>query len=476
MIKITNIISFLIFLKISLCMIVFPFKAAYENKNGNINKDSKEYNSTHFLNDYFDRQLYITIKIGSPPQEVKVLLTSKYCAFKIGKSDHCIYSDEYLSYYNRNNSKDFSYTNMYNMTFQEFDNQKGFTAEDSMYAYTDINLKNEKKFDKIGFFLGSDTNEKLCGIIGFKMDNYDYHCNKINNIIRSFKSNDIINNYKWYLKYNTIDEGYFIIGSNMQELIINYNEKYLFSIESFMFGGTFPWGFFIKEIKCGKNREIISKEDKRGEIENDYSIIIGSETYYNYINKTFFYNYLQKGICMKNIWKKNQFYDYYIIECNKEQFGKEDYIKFPELIFDVKQEDFNGEFILDYNDLFTETKYKYFFNVIFNTYKNEIWTLGKQFIKKYPIMFDLDSKYINIYDLYSEGQTKNNENMNQDSKGIKTFLIILLIIVLVVVVGVLGYFLGKNLNKIRKRKANELNDDDYDYTSENNNAINDNQS
>ena len=261
----------------------------------------------------------------------------------------------------------------------------------------------------------------------------------------------------------------------MQELINNYNQKYLFSVESFIFGGTYPWGFYIKEIKCGKNREIISKENKRGEIENDYSIIIGSETYYKYINKTFFENYLQKGICKTNIWKKNKFYDYYIIECNKEQFGNEDLLKFPELIFDVKKEDFNGEFILDYNDLFTETKYKYFFNVIFSTYINEIWTLGKQFIKKYPIMFDLDSKMIDIYDIYNEEQSQNNENMNQDSKGIKTFLIILLIIVLVVVVGVLGYFLGKNLNKIRKKKANELNDDDYDYTSGDNKAINSNQ-
>ena len=90
-------------------------------------------------------------------------------------------------------------------------------------------------------------------------------------------------------------------------------------------------------------------------------------------------------------------------------------------------------------------------------------------------MFDLDSKMIDIYDLYNEEPTKNNENMNQDSKGIKTFLIILLIIVLIIIVGFLGYFLGKNLNKIRKRKANELNDDDYDYTSGDNKEINSNE-
>ena len=42
-----------------------------------------------------------------------------------------------------------------------------------------------------------------------------------------------------------------------------------------------------------------------------------------------------------------------------------------------------------------------------------------------------------------------------------------------IVFGTICYFLGKNLNKSKKKRANELKDDDYDYTQvENNNAIN----
>ena len=37
------------------------------------------------------------------------------------------------------------------------------------------------------------------------------------------------------------------------------------------------------------------------------------------------------------------------------------------------------------------------------------------------------------------------------------------IALLVIIVGVLGYFLGKYFNKIRKKRANELTDDDYEY-------------
>ena len=164
------------------------------------------------MNEYFIQLNYIIIEIGNPPQELKILLIYQDCGFKIGKSKKCINNKNYLSYYNRNISFDFNYTNYYNMPMKEFDG-KGNSAEDSIYAYIDINLKNYTKLNKIGFYLGSDTNESLCGIIGFKMDNYDEsQCSKINNLIRSFKSNKIISNYQWNLKYISKNEGLLIFG------------------------------------------------------------------------------------------------------------------------------------------------------------------------------------------------------------------------------------------------------------------------
>ena len=65
-------ISFIILLDISLCTIIFPFNTIKENKNGEINIDNKEYNSTHFMNDYFKRLNYIEMKIGNPKQEINV--------------------------------------------------------------------------------------------------------------------------------------------------------------------------------------------------------------------------------------------------------------------------------------------------------------------------------------------------------------------------------------------------------------------
>ena len=88
-----KIIFIFLLIKLTLNMMIFPFKQAFVNKNGNITIDSKEYNGSNFAKDYFNMKLYAEVKIGNPYQKVKVLLSGEACAFKIGKSKNCIYSN-----------------------------------------------------------------------------------------------------------------------------------------------------------------------------------------------------------------------------------------------------------------------------------------------------------------------------------------------------------------------------------------------
>jgi len=294
-------------------MIVYPFKTAYVNKNGEINQDSKEYNYVHFMNDYYDRLLYTTMKIGNSPQEIKVILTYQDCGFKIGKAKKCIKDEAYLSHYNRNNSLDFSYTDYYKTPLDEFDNE-GCSAQDTIYSYTDMNLNNYQKFQNIGFYLGSDTNDSICGVIGFKMDKFGYYCPKINNIIRSFKSNDIINNYNWILKYNTFDEGLLIFGSTMNEVIPNYDEKKLFTVNSRFIGGHYPWSFNIDEIIVGNYDKTIVGSEMWIEIENDFSFLLGNIYYKKYIYESFFKQYFDQNVCKENNWEYTPYNKFLIID------------------------------------------------------------------------------------------------------------------------------------------------------------------
>ena len=57
------------------------------------------------------------------------------------------------------------------------------------------------------------------------------------------------------------------------------------------------------------------------------------------------------------------------------------------------------------------------------------------------------------------------EKVQNQKKKNNTFLYVVIIILLIGITGVLGYFLGKYLNKIRKKRANELLDD-FDYRPE----------
>ena len=456
------------------CIIVFPFKLSTKT---NISSDSIEYNSTHFLEENYNSLIYTTLKIGSPPQEINTFISYNDCNFKIGKAKKCIYNSEYLSFYNRNLSKTFNYTDYYTYPISEFAGGKGHSAEDTIYVYTDISLQKFENYEKIGFYLGTDTNEGLCGIIGLRMQNYATFCFESNNIMKSFKSKDIIYNNKWILNYTSKNEGLFIIGGNISELIQNFNEDNLYRTYSYIGGSNYPWMIVISKIECGINNYSIIYNEVRGEINNDYSLIVGGNSYYIYIQDNFFYDYQKLNICTNNIINYVDNYKFHVIECDKEKFGKKEIEKFPILSFIMRN--FNKKFIFEGKDLFIETKYKFFFNIIFPYSWSESWIFGKPFLRKFPTMIDLTEKIIEIYNNKEETPNKNNgdepmKNKNEKNVLSTKFIVLMILIILglICIFSVLFYFIGKNLNKLRKRKANELNDE-YDYTPvEENKTIN----
>ena len=81
-----NKILFFLLIKISLNMLVFPFKQVNKGKNKDITIDKKEYNGTNYAIDNFETEVITEMKMGDPYQTVKVLLSGDSCAFKIGKS------------------------------------------------------------------------------------------------------------------------------------------------------------------------------------------------------------------------------------------------------------------------------------------------------------------------------------------------------------------------------------------------------
>lgn len=467
-----NLILTLIIIKLCCTMIVFPFKTAKEDSTWDIESSSIEYNTTHFVNDYWSQPAYTTIKIGSVPQEVKVILTYNDCGFKIGQSNNCLNSDKYMSHYNRNLSSDFNYTDLYNKTIYEF-KYNGRSAKDSIYAYTDLEMKNLKKFNDIGFYLGTDTNDLICGIIGFKNDKYKSICDEINNIFQSFKLREIINSNDWFIKYTSKDEGLLIFGPEMEKIYPNFDINKFFITNSEVKPGDHSWTVVIDKIYSGDKNETVNKKAVKAEINNDFGLLEGNEEYYLNITLNYFKDYIKKRICTLD-YVDVSYYRYLALGCDKDKFGIEDMKKFP--VLKLVLVCFESEFTFTYEDLFTETEHKYFFNVIFNVFISQRFVLGKVFLRKYPMLINFDNQTVGYYNAGFETESiDDNISRYYLTKSFILFLIFI-IIALIIIAAVIFYFIGKNLNKLKKRRANELADDDYDYTSskDDNNSINNN--
>ena len=106
----------------------------------------------------------------------------------------------------------------------------------------------------------------------------------------------------------------------------------------------------------------------------------------------------------------------------------------------------------------------------------EKWYLGLPFLRQYQFVYNYDSKTIGFYNpnimknkrsnITNIEESKININLSQYSAR-KIILEILVISILLVI----AYFIGKKINEHRKKRANELKDDNYEYFSSDINAI-----
>ena len=130
---------------------------------------------------------------------------------------------------------------------------------------------------------------------------------------------------------------------------------------------------------------------------------------------------------------------------------------FPPIYF--YHSELNKTFVLGYNDLFYKENNRFYFLVIYSSFSGSYWKLGKPFLKKYQITLDLDSKKIYFYNVLK----KDNEEKNIDKKYNQNLKEILLIIFCSILLIILAIVLIKGIKKNRKKRANELKDDDYEY-------------
>ena len=398
-----------------------------KNKEEKTNLNSNSYNQ--LLKNTFLKRLYNSEKSKSYNSEKECF---EFTILEIIIKNIC--ANEYIQLFKKNNVND---------EIKELDIEIDITFK----------IKLESEF-RPGF-LGLNINSQFIDILKKKRE---------------------INGYNFYFKYTDLleEKGEIIFG----DLPHIYNSK-AFEEEKLRTAKLSKEQIYKWSVNIDIYISSTSKVENVLEIEKTTSFdvgeffIIGSNKYLNYIEKNFFKKYLDDNICKRNSYDRKNNYEtitYFICYMNNKEQKKEILDAFPPLI--LYQREMNHIFTLEAKDLFTiiPDDKRILFNIIFNNKEN--WTFGKQFFKKYQLIFNSDSNLISYY--INDKIDINKENSGNDTNN-KNIWKIILIIILTIFAFSIGIIFGKALcsKYYRKLRANEL-EDNFSYIVDENKEKNQN--
>ena len=497
---------FLIFILINVCETYIVLFIKGNNPYELYNKSEKNNFTKDFLISSIYNNLYTVMGIGKPEQNVVIRINPIQKDFLFTENNcKLFYNNKYINKnklspnnitirlniskigYIKNLSKsfiknediklDFNYNKNFfsakeRLTLDDYRNiliKNEFKEEETLYPYCQSNLI---KFSFV--YEETDSFNEICGSIGLA----SYNDKNNNKFVEQLKTSNITQNYYWSIKYISLDKGYIIFG-DLPYLFNNGNNTYnLIEIYNNFELGNNKWSIKLDELffysdKSKEKGKIIVGNEICASFNFTMQLIIGSLNYKNLIIEHFFREYIDQNICAFESFLKN--ISYSIIKCDKNQF-KNNLKKFPNLYLNNKELQVN--FDLSFEDLFMTFDDRIYFLVIFRTSKsnkekeNEVWELGIPFLKKYQITFNSDTKKIGYYinlklDNNNDSTIKKTESNKNYSFSLRTFLEIIIGFIFLFL---LIYLLKKlYFNKIKQRRPYELQDEYYDYFSNNNN-------
>ena len=474
------IILFISLFNTSFEYLVVPFKNL--NSKNPQSYNFKEISGEEFL-EFSTNKLVSSISIGTPYKTLELYLTMNYRLFFIGKG-YCLKTAE--SFYEPSISSSFNYKEeIYPNPFNDLKNMK--IGKDKCTIYNDYNLKSNITLENMQLYYGNiaeyednifDKN-KVCGIMGFKFHYPDSYYGNFKGLEYVLKNCSISNFSSWTIEFfdekkNNYD-GYIILGAldneylkvrdiNPDDIEYTYNGYNVGSLEWLI--NCQPIYFYYSK----DNKTTMSFDFSNVAFNIDVKYYFMTKEYFDLIKGSFFNKYLTKGIC--KIYSIKEFYlKYKYILCDKASF-QEEKKNFPTLY--ITNIGLNYTFELTYEDLFLEINNDILFLMFYDPWNPKIFKFGKNFLMKYNFIFQLDPRNIGFMNYAKKEEKKEEQKEKERRQEIieqkKKMDIIWIIILSVLLVGIIiGVFVGKKIwDKNRKKRANELLDDDYEYKSTDN--------
>ena len=432
-------------------------------------------NSPKDIMDQRNRNYFYTIfEIGEPIQRVPLIINPKKNFYTITsvfpvqnitiEQNHrkFNFSDkffEYFDFYNEN--KSLSSKINWCRESEYYIAEECCSLNDTFLLYIDINMtfKNTKN---INFELMRNVEDNITGEIGLNI--YDEAGRFYNTFLGILKMNKLIKNYNWYFDFEDYNNPYgkIIIGSLPHE-----DNPSLFSEDDLFYTRSNQFSrYTYMELKFDKVYTLDSKKQiyfsGNAELRYDTNIIIGDIEYKKYfLSKIEFL--LREEKCFNDIIRDYEYYNnltfYY---CRNEKDIKNKlYQIIPSLYF--YSIDLNKTFELKNDEIFFINGDYIYIQITFQEFSSK-WSLGKIFTLKHKFVFNQDEKRIGCY--------KSIKSKKKESKNYNLIIKICICVVLSIILITLGIIIGKILNKSRKKRANELNDEYEYYEDVNNENIN----
>ena len=411
------ILSSLIKLSFQYTYIVFPFKTS--------TKGYKTYPDNLLQND-----LEITLNIGNPPQSIDLNLRSKAYSFFVTSVQ------ANLPYKTFNESKSGTLIKETEKpdTYRNQEYSKAFKIYDSIYI-------DNREIKNISLLLATSLEYQETGALGLRLVDEHEYIGDLSFILQIKKKFNLYN-YTYMINYKNDNEGDLIIGAYPHIYDKNsFNQDNFKYAKAGILNGNVDWIIDFDVIRYDNNT--IPSMNFRGFTQIEFGLIQAPSRLKKHLNNTFFKNQCTEKFNIKRTIT--------ILHC-KENFKISD---FKNISFILK--DSNLEFTLTYKDLFIKENNEYIFGIVFDETGNKDtpWILGKPFIKKFSLIYDLDKKTIGTY--------KGKNLKNEEPKNPHKVLIILIIIFSIIIIG-LVIFIVYYVKKPKKRNlAKELNDDNYEY-------------
>ena len=418
------------------------------------------FNSQSFIEKYFYKNIILDFSIGENPQITNGIINKDLSCFEL--------IEEKNISFDKNSLKFFSPRKSTSVKLRKEVIKISYQPDEYMALGSDFFSFNEK--NNMSFLFKHVKNEDEINFDEIKNNNYIV---KIGMILPSremkcpqfFHDVKKVANLSKYIISFEFDEnnnkGNLIFGDEL----FNYkNTKYFESQYIGSYSSQNHQIYFneAKMILNSDNTNINISQGTNSIFDYNLGFIIGLDNYKKLIDLHFFDDLINKKICFyDNVHFNNT--NFIVYSCNEGNF--ESKIKsFPKLIFVSKNFEYNFE--LTYADLFTKINNKYYFLVIFKEKSEKnTWIFGQPFYKKYQFTINLDQNWVGFYNpnkekIIPQKQESSTSGMSKTSK----VLLIVGLVILFIGISVGMFFLGRKLKNDRKRRANELTDDNYEYS------------